>query len=554
MLTTYFILSLLGIWATYLTSLVIYRLCFHPFSRYPGPFLAKVSYFYAFYHALRDDTGIAQQACHEKYGAVVRYNPDALSFDEPAAAKEINAIGKNFFKGKAWQPMNFDPHARPNVAFNPDKKDHARRKRIITQAFSRRALRESEVYAHIHTDKLCSILGDLPKDQDGKWSETTNLRNFFYWVMQDIFTELIFGQSYNLLTDSKFRDVGELADASLWRYQLAFQYPALFRPGAGDWRDLGTWIAPNSVAGLLKFLEKGAMSTMERLTRASGEDSQRKDILSYLISARDPETGTGIEQQDIVSEACILLMSGAGTFATELQILFFYLSRDIYRETYRTLARELRTSFKNADEITIDRVEHLPYLQATCLEGLRFTASYAFWREAGTGGEIVTISDHEVHEAGLNSPKSTKTYHIPAGCAAGANPYCTVRNPNIYPDPYKFAPERHISTSDFYTSRGFDKESASKVYERAKQSLRPFSVGARACIAETLVWAFLPLVVAKIVWEFDVKQAPGEAGELGGGGPGKGWRRGNKEDCQLYGSFSVRVEGPAVQLRRCAGL
>ena len=52
----------------YVLGLVAYRLFLHPYAKYPGPFWAKISYFYAFYHAWIGDTGQAQHWCHERYG------------------------------------------------------------------------------------------------------------------------------------------------------------------------------------------------------------------------------------------------------------------------------------------------------------------------------------------------------------------------------------------------------------------------------------------------------------------------------------------------------
>lgn len=46
----------------------IHRLYLHPLAKYPGPFLAKFTTFYAGYHAWMGDIHIDMWRCHEKYG------------------------------------------------------------------------------------------------------------------------------------------------------------------------------------------------------------------------------------------------------------------------------------------------------------------------------------------------------------------------------------------------------------------------------------------------------------------------------------------------------
>ncbi len=51
---------------------IIYRLYFHPLSKYPGPFLAKITDGYQLYHAWKGDRHVDFWRMHEKYGA---YHP-----------------------------------------------------------------------------------------------------------------------------------------------------------------------------------------------------------------------------------------------------------------------------------------------------------------------------------------------------------------------------------------------------------------------------------------------------------------------------------------------
>ena len=73
----------------------------------PGPFLGALSNWYRIYHVIvgrRQD--INQNRMHEKYGDVVRYGPNLVSFANPEAIKDIYGIGKPLSKVSAWIRSN----------------------------------------------------------------------------------------------------------------------------------------------------------------------------------------------------------------------------------------------------------------------------------------------------------------------------------------------------------------------------------------------------------------------------------------------------------------
>lgn len=54
-----------------IVSLIVYRLSLHPLAKYPGPLLARITGWYAVYHAYVGDLHLDMLACHEKYGKSV---------------------------------------------------------------------------------------------------------------------------------------------------------------------------------------------------------------------------------------------------------------------------------------------------------------------------------------------------------------------------------------------------------------------------------------------------------------------------------------------------
>ncbi|KAL2063037.1 hypothetical protein VTL71DRAFT_6109 [Oculimacula yallundae] len=75
--------SIAGI--TYSIYLVIWRLYFSPISRFPGPKLAALTYWYEFYYDLiqRGQFIFKIQELHKQYGPIIRINPHELHVSDP---------------------------------------------------------------------------------------------------------------------------------------------------------------------------------------------------------------------------------------------------------------------------------------------------------------------------------------------------------------------------------------------------------------------------------------------------------------------------------------
>lgn len=88
-------LLMLGLWAilslafAYFVSLAIYRIYFHPLSKYPGPLLCKLTSLVWTYHFSVGDIIKWNDDLHTKYGETVRLGPNRLSFITPRAWKDI---------------------------------------------------------------------------------------------------------------------------------------------------------------------------------------------------------------------------------------------------------------------------------------------------------------------------------------------------------------------------------------------------------------------------------------------------------------------------------
>ena len=339
----------------------------------------------------------------------------------------------------------------------------------------------------------------------------------------DINTDLIFGRSYEMLRKSDMRVAGTAIQNGWRRFNLCFQYPAIFRPGIGKWLDFGTWFLPDSLKMIQTFLAIGTQTALRRIQNLKAGEGH-KDILSCLIDGVDPETGTNFDTENIVLEANILLNAGGDTVGTALCVQFFYLSRN--PQAYNTLASEIRSTFQNVSEISLGpKLDSCIYLHACVEEALRLFAGTAFWRDADEGGATVLGE------------------YIPTGFTVGSSPYVLHHNTDYFPDPFRYDPERWIP------GRGCSAEQI----KMAKMACNPFSLGPRSCIAKNLAVTTMLLTVATVMWSMDFRVAEGESGRLGEGGPHLGHGRHRREEFRsmlLYSSFTLQKDGSVLQFKK----
>ncbi|KAI4215334.1 MAG: hypothetical protein LQ351_002234 [Letrouitia transgressa] len=116
-------------------------------------------------------------------------------------------------------------------------------------------------------------------------------------------------------------------------------------------------------------------------------------------------------------------------------------------------------------------LEQLPYLTAVILEGLRMS----------------NVSSHRLLRAYPDTTLSYGDFEIPAGTPISMTPLHIHENPEIFPEPFEFKPERWLINNQ----------------QRLRRYLVPFGKGKRACLGKNLAWAQLYLFTAMVFRRFD---------------------------------------------------
>lgn len=113
------------------TSLLAYRLLFHPLRRFPGPWQARISTLWFSYHVRRGDAHRRVQALHERYGDFVRTGSSDLVICHPDAVPKIHGADSKCTKSP-WYDMDYPV---VNLLQTRSKAIHAREKRRWSRAF-----------------------------------------------------------------------------------------------------------------------------------------------------------------------------------------------------------------------------------------------------------------------------------------------------------------------------------------------------------------------------------------------------------------------------------
>ena len=198
----------------------------------------------------------------------------------------------------------------------------------------------------------------------------------------------------------------------------------------------------------------------EEKIRNEDDPNARKDMMHYILKATDPQTGKGFGRQQLSAEAGLLIAAGADTTSLTLAAAVFYLLHS--PRVLEVLLAEIRQVPAGADGISMSTLLSLPYLRAVIDESLRLAppAASILPREVLRGG--LTIGDE----------------HIPEGTVVGVSAYVIHRNPEYYPEPSTFFPERWI-TRDTSSELSQSIPRTPARAEAAREAFSPFSQGAR---------------------------------------------------------------------------
>jgi cytochrome P450 len=437
-------------------------------------------------------------------------------------------------KGQAYVQLQQSGNGTSNLLTTLDKDKHRKKRRIIGPVVSERSMR---VFEPEMSKQVTAFLIQLLRSSQN--NTIVNMTPRCERLGVDVVGQLAFGYSLNTQSDAEHRVIVEGFKTRSDRSALYFFWgrlkilERLFDRFEGRQSLQGLYRSIQTMIAARMAKPRDALHDFYALTSGEIAPGEPGFISKELWAEAVFFIAAGMfqirEDQLASNRPQLSKPTGGSTTATAMSGVFFYLSRN--PEAYARLASEIRTTFSDGREI---RQGHLlsscKYLRAIIDETMRMSPSTLApaWREqdpASIAKDESFIVDGQL---------------IPPGTQVAVSAYTLQHNVKYFPEPFAFRPDRWISLGDNVV----ETEKGQELRTSMKRSWAPFSLGDRSCAGKSMAYLEMSLAVARTLWYFDFKKAPGEAGKLGEGQSGRQDGRGRQDEFQLYDSIVVDHDGP----------
>lgn len=508
----------------YIFGVAVYRVFFHPLAKYPGPFLAKLTDGYQLYHAWKGDRHLDFWRLHEQHGDVVRFGPNSVSFKSNTALKDIYGFKTNVRKSDFYDAF---VHPAANTHNTRDKALHARKRRVLSQAFSDSAVKQMERYILNNIRTFCHQIGQGVSQDTKGWTSPKNMADWCNYLAMDILGDLCYGKAFHMLESDTNRYALELVSLATMRHLICGTMRAVAQ------LKLDGVLFPKIAAGRAKYMAYSKQQLTERTKL--GDDTDRRDFFYHLLKARDPETGQGFTTPELWGESNLLIIAGSDTTSTAMAATLFYLVRN--PSALAKATAEVRSTFADVEEIQIgQQLTSCSYLRACIDEAMRMSPS--------VGG----IPPREVLQGGA----IIDGHHLPEGTVVGVPHYTIHHNAEYYPEPFSYIPERWIAGSEssvkLLSGTGAATTTEDDVHV-AQSAFCPFSIGPRGCIGKGLAYIEMSTTIARTLYMYDLRKAAGIV-DPAEGNPNFEYGRHRVNEFQTIDQFTSLKDGPMVEFRR----
>ncbi|KAF2095866.1 cytochrome P450 [Rhizodiscina lignyota] len=448
----------------YALGRMIYNVFFHPLRSYPGPLLWKASSIPSNYAGWTGDQVISVRKLHLKYGDVVRVAPNELSYASEEALRDVMAHkpGHEEFP-KDPKRQQKPPNGIANI-LGAERENHSRYRRLLAHAFSEKGLREQEPLIKQYVDLLVDRLDEMARS-----GEQTDMVEWYNLVTFDLIGDLAFGDPFNCLKDRRVHP---------WVYAVPKNVEYSLKNNIlKSWglEAFGRWLLPQDVVSGRKENYRYSEDKIERRIQYNAE---RGDFWDRVIakSAGDNKSGQGMSKAEMLNNASVLVLGGSETTATVLSAATCLLLQ--HPDKLNKATQEIRSAFADTSEITLFSVSQLDYMLAVLDEAQRIYPAVPrpAVRITPNGGATVCGK------------------FVPAGTTVGVHFMSAFGMSSNFHRPSEFIPERFLDEA---------KESGEFVNDN-RGALQPFSLGTRNCIGRNLAYAEMRLILAKVLFHFDL--------------------------------------------------
>ncbi|KAH7333388.1 cytochrome P450 [Rhexocercosporidium sp. MPI-PUGE-AT-0058] len=466
--------------ALYLIGGAIYRLYLSPVSKFPGPKLAALTFWYEFYFDVyqRGQYTFKIRELHSRYGPIVRINPCELHVETPSFYEEVYAGGGKRRNKWEWFTNQF---GIPESVFTSAPHDlHRMRRAALNPFFSTASVRKLQP---VIDERLSVFMQRFEEFQQNDEVMTISLA--FAAYANDVVMEYAYARCDHRLEakdfDPSFHDAS-LVGATMGHTTKQLTWILPIMQVLPDWV---TVMLNSDMASYVK-LQGDILKQISSIQQESYDGHLKVShptIFHEILNSKLPAEEKSPSR--LWQDGQVTVIAGTLTTAWSLSVTTYHLLTR--PNVLRRLRAELETAIPDADQyVPLSALEKLPYLTACVQEGLRLSC--------GVSSRLQRIAPDE--DLIYTDPKTSKAWTIPRGTPIGLTSLLIHYNEEVFPESHIFKPERWIENP------------------RLDNYLVAFSKGSRACIGINLAYAELYLALAAIFRKYGSREVRGESGYL----------------------------------------
>ncbi|KAF4966245.1 hypothetical protein FSARC_6044 [Fusarium sarcochroum] len=457
-------------------SIAIYRLCFHPLARVPGPRLAAVSSIWHAYQARNGRMAHLGKTLHRRYGPVVRVGPNEVWFDSKEAFQAIYSSGSgyeksDFYLATALSKPHMDWHLNPEF---PDTLDLLSERDVRRYRLQRRLI--GPVYQTSNLVQYEAAIDDVLARSVAKLKSLkgaqVELSEWMHIIAVECLGAIVLSWSPGLLKNGTDNGTGTHAYYGWRRKSVLGLFPTIAKieylsKSTGRLFSI-TWgvnfVPPKGFRPFFPDVGKRVSRRVNAATRSKLPKDGRQDLLADLIELHKSKP----DFTDTYLRKMAMTNFGAGheTMASTLTSIVALLGS--HQDIQAQVSGEV---LETTESTQYSMASRLPVTQSLIKEAKRLypVISMSLPRKVPTGG---------LHLHG---------YYFPPNTTVGCNPVALHRNTDIFgSDSNLFNPARWL-TADPDIARNMERVSLS------------WGGGSRTCpgrhLAELVVFKVIPALV-----------------------------------------------------------
>ncbi|KAH6608357.1 cytochrome p450 [Trichoderma cornu-damae] len=383
----------------------------------PGPLIARLTPVWYWYLSWKGIECRVISALHRKYGPVVRIAPNEIAISDGAAIHPIYVENGGFTKSAIYS--NFDINGFATLFSGLDHVHRAVRAKAVAPMFAQQAIANSRPPLQKIID---AAVAELERRKSLAAGRPVDIYNLFRAMAMDVMTEYLVGECFDGVGSAKlsasafvddFAAVGRFFNLPSWIFGVIHKWAARLD------KNRASVTTSNSI--VQKFATKVVDDSI-----AQGEKETYQGRL----------LGANVSREEAIAQVIDIMFAGTDGEARILAVFCWYMVQapDKYGRAFEELIRNPGVDARS-----------LPYLSGAVKESCRLAVA--------NPTRLIRI----VPPGGLKVPGLPS---IPAGTSVGVGAYTLHSNPDVFPMPHDFLPERWLEPTpemlrdSFYFGKG----------------------------------------------------------------------------------------------------